>query len=299
MPSIMKTGIDLNGQRAQNAADPSTATDLTTKQYVDNKIDGLSYKDEVRVATTGNGTLATAYANGQTIDGQVLATNDRILVKDQSTGSENGIYKVNAAGAPTRTTDADSTAELNNATVYVLDGTVNAGREYTQTAKNPTVNTTSLVFVQKSTGTSYLADGQGIELTSTTFSIELDGSSLSKSATGIKVANAFVTAMAGAGLVEASQVLAVGAGTGITVNANDIAIDPTVVNRKFAANCVVTTNPQTFNHALNNADAQVQVVEVATKRVVYADVTLTDANNVSVDFGAAPTSAQYRVAVQG
>ena len=56
--------------------------------------------NSVRVATTANGTLSSAFANGQTVDGVTLATNDRILLKNQSTGSENGIYTVNASGAP-------------------------------------------------------------------------------------------------------------------------------------------------------------------------------------------------------
>ena len=70
-----------------------------TKNYVDAQLQGLDVKNSVRVATTANGTLATAFANGQTVDGITLATNDRILLKDQSTGSENGIYTVNASGA--------------------------------------------------------------------------------------------------------------------------------------------------------------------------------------------------------
>src|SRR5688500_804482 len=109
MPTKFETGIDLRGQRAVNAADASAATDLVTKQQLDNAIVGLAWKSPAaRVATTTNGTLATAFANGQTIDGVTLVTGDRILLKNQTTQSENGIYTVNASGAPTRATDADS-----------------------------------------------------------------------------------------------------------------------------------------------------------------------------------------------
>lgn len=81
----------------------------------------------VRVATTTNGTLATAYENGDTVDGVVLATGDRILLKNQSSGAENGIYVVNASGAPTRATDADGAGDLYaGLTVSVLEGTANA-----------------------------------------------------------------------------------------------------------------------------------------------------------------------------
>src|SRR5687768_15275521 len=105
-------GIDLQGQKAVNAADPSSGTDLATKQYVDNLSAGMTWKRSVRVATTTNGALATAYANGQTVDGVTLVTGDRILLKNQTAGAENGIYVVAASGAPARATDADSTTDL-------------------------------------------------------------------------------------------------------------------------------------------------------------------------------------------
>lgn len=121
--------------------------------YVDGLVQGLSWKKAVRAATTANGTLATAYENGDAIDGVTLATGDRILIKDQTTGGENGIYTVNASGAPTRATDADTGAELVNATVYVSDGTTLADTQWTQTANAPiTIGSTSLAFAQLSAG---------------------------------------------------------------------------------------------------------------------------------------------------
>lgn len=87
------------------------------------------YKDPVRVATTAAGTLSTSFANGQSVDGVTLATGDRILIKNQTAGSENGIYVVNASGAPTRATDFDTTGtEVSNGCVIpVALGTVNGG----------------------------------------------------------------------------------------------------------------------------------------------------------------------------
>lgn len=288
-------GVDLNNNRAVNVADPSSATDAATKQYVDNRVDGLSYKDEVRVSTTTTGTLATAYAAGQTIDGVVLATNDRLLLKDQSTQTENGIYKVNASGAPTRTTDADTTAELNNATVYVTSGTVNGGREYTQTTQNPTVGTNNIVFAQKQTGITYTADGQGIVLSSNQFSLALDGTTLSKSVSGLRIG----PGANGNGLTNTAGVLAVGAGTGISVGTSTVSIDTSVVARKYAADCAATTNPQTFTHGLATKDVDVTVVVNSTGTTVFADVTAPTTGTVVVDFGGAPTAAQYRVVVMG
>lgn len=289
-------GINVNNKNITNLADASNPTDAVTKQQMDNLVSGLAYKNEVRVATTANGTLSTAFANAQTIDGITLATNDRILIKNQTTQTENGIYVVQAAGAPVRATDADSTAELNNATVYVTVGTVNGGLEYTQTTANPTIGTNNIVWAQKSTGSTYTADGQGIEVSTNQFTIELDGTTLSKSASGLRIGSG----AAGAGLTEASGVLAVGTGTGITVAADAISVDTSVVPRKFAANCVATTNPQTFTHNFNTLDVIVQVVEVAgSSPTVEADVTRTGVNTISVEFGAAPSASQFRVLVMG
>jgi hypothetical protein len=109
----------------------------------------LSWKQAVRAATTTNGTLATAFANGQSVDGVTLATGDRILLKNQTTGSENGIYTVNASGAPTRASDADSGAKLVNATVKVSEGTTNADTEW-QCTTNATITlgSTALTWAQ-------------------------------------------------------------------------------------------------------------------------------------------------------
>lgn len=123
------------------------ATRATTS-YVDALVQGLSPKKSVRVATTAAVTLATAFENGDTIDGVVLATGDRILVKDQAAGAENGIYTVNASGAPTRATDMDLAAEVQAGVYcYVEEGTANAGSGWALTTDGTiTLNTTSLAF---------------------------------------------------------------------------------------------------------------------------------------------------------
>jgi hypothetical protein len=295
------TGFDSTGNKVVNVADPSAATDAVNLQTLQNYVGGLAWKNEVRVATTTNGTLATAYENGDTVDGVVLATGDRILIKNQTDPKENGIYTVNASGAPTRSIDADTAADLNNATVSVTEGTSNAGLSFTQTTANPTIGTNNIVFVQFNVGTTYSADGQGIELSSTTFSLELDGTSLSKSASGVKVANAFVTALAGAGLTEASQVLAVGAGTGITVNANDVAIDTSVVVRKYAAS-FGNGSATTFNltHGLGTQDLTVTIKRVSTGEIVLADVVLPPAGStIDITFAVAPTTNEFRCVAHG
>ena len=260
MPMKILGGADFQSARGTNFADPSSASDAATKNYVDNAIAGLAWKQPVSAATTTNGALATAYANAQVIDGVTLVTGMRILLKNQTAGLENGIYTVPATGAPVRALDADTTVELQSATVYVIAGTVNKDTAFTQTSDSPVVNTTALVFAQVGGGNAYLA-GSGLQLVSTTFSV-----------------------------LPGSGIIADGAST---------RIDPAYAGlaKRFAADCVATTNPQTFTHALVTSDVDVTVRIKATGEIVQAVVTVSDANNVSVDFGGAPTAAQYRIVV--
>lgn len=138
---------DANGRF--QAADPSAAQDVATKAYVDAIQQGIAWKASVRAATTTAGTLASSFANGSVVDGVTLATGDRILIKNQSTTSENGIYTVNSSGAPTRATDADTAAELKQAAVFVQEGTTNSDTGWVCTVDGAiTVGTTGLTFVQ-------------------------------------------------------------------------------------------------------------------------------------------------------
>lgn len=129
---------------------PTEASHAVRKDYVDALVNNLDWKASVRVATTGNGTLASAFDNGSSVDGVTLATGNRILIKNQGTGSENGIYTVNASGAPTRATDFDADAEVTGgALVAVEEGTANADKTFQLTTNNPiTVGSTSLVFAE-------------------------------------------------------------------------------------------------------------------------------------------------------
>lgn len=296
MSTKVLNGLDLNGKNINNLADPSAATDATTKQYVDNVAAGLDWKENVRVASTANLAVASAVINGATVDGVSLVTGNRILLKNQTTASENGIYIVAASGAASRSTDADTSADISNMITRVSEGTVNGDKMFQLVTDNVTLGSTSLVYTEfTGGGGTYTADGQGLEVSANQFALELDGTSLSKSATGLRLGSA----AAAAGLTaDGTGLLSVGAGTGITVNANDVAVDVSVVTRKYAANCAATTNPQTFTHNLNTLDIDVTVIEVSTGKEVLTDKTAATVNTVSVDFGGAPTASQYRVIVQ-
>ena len=162
--------ISWGGFKLTSLGTPLAGTDATTKDYVDNLSAGISYKDAVRVASTANGTLATAFANGQTVDGVVLATGNRILLKDQSTGTENGIYVV-TAGAPTRATDADAVGELDGAFVVSMEGTANADKAWICSTNPPiTPGSTATTWAYYGAGTAYTA-GAGLTLTGSTFDV--------------------------------------------------------------------------------------------------------------------------------
>ena len=156
-----------------------TATSLATKEYVDAVKTGLDIKDSVKVATTANGTLASAFANSQSVDGVTLATGDRILIKDQNTGSENGIYTVNASGAPTRATDFDEDAEVSGgAFTFVEQGNANGDSGFVLT-NNGTVDVgTDAMSFTKFSGAGSITAGAGLGESGTTFSVNVDNSSI-------------------------------------------------------------------------------------------------------------------------
>lgn len=295
MATKVMNGLDLQNQRIVGVADGTAATDVVTKQQLDGAIAGLSWKDSVRVATTANGALATAYENGDAIDGVTLATGDRILIKNQTTQSENGIYVVNATGAPTRASDANTNSSIVKSTVFVDEGTVNGETSWTLTTNAPiTLGTTALTFAQFGVGGTTYSAGNGLQLVSTTFSVLANGSSIDVSASGIRIADA----AAGAGLTSTSGVLAVGAGAGISVAADAVAVDTAVVVRKFAqaiGNGALTTIAVTHN--LGTRDIVWSVYDATTFAFVIVDGVATDANTLTLTFATAPGSGAYRVVV--
>lgn len=135
----------LSTSRLLNLLDGVSPQEPATVAQLNALVEGIAWKDSTRVATTGNINLASP---GTTIDGITMAANDRVLVKAQTTGSENGLYIWNGSATPmTRSLDANTFPELEAATTTVEEGTANAGTTWRQTAVNGTIGSTTVTWV--------------------------------------------------------------------------------------------------------------------------------------------------------
>lgn len=159
------------------AASPSNSTDVATKSYVDATKQGLDVKDSVRAATTGNITIASDLNVGDSIDGVTLADGDRVLVKNQTDASENGIYT--AGATPARATDFDANSEVTaGAFFFVEEGSTNADSGFIiSTDDDITVGTTDITFTQFS-GAGQLVAGDGLTKSGNNLSVNVDDSTL-------------------------------------------------------------------------------------------------------------------------
>jgi len=262
--ALATASVDLNNQKITNLTDPANPQDAANKRYVDAAVVGIDWKPSVRAATTAAITLATGLENGDTLDGVTLATGNRVLVKDQANATENGIYVVAVSGAPTRSTDADTAAEITASfAVFVEEGTANADSGWTLTNNGSvTIGTTELTFTQF-TGLGQITAGNGLTKTANTLDV-------------------------------------VG-GLGIVANANDVAIDTAVVVRKYAvAIGDGSATSITVTHNLNTRDVTVGVYSsTSTYDEVECDIQHTTVNTVTLLFSVAPTAGQYRAVVHG
>ena len=130
------SSVAITGGSITGIGTPSNNTDVATKVYVDGLVTGLKTRIITRVATTGNINLSNALENGDTLDGITLATGNKVLVKDQTDATENGIYDVVASGAASRNTEFDTVAELAGQMVIVQEGSTNADKFFLCTTDN-------------------------------------------------------------------------------------------------------------------------------------------------------------------
>ena len=306
--------LSMAGFKLTTVGAPSADGDAANKGYVDSVAQGLDIKASARLATTGalsaytftttaGGTI-TGNANGAlSIDGVTPSVADRILVKNETSGNApyNGIYvvtTVGSAGTPyvlTRSVDANTSAEVTSGMfVFIEEGTTNDNTGWVLTTDNPiTLNTTALVFAQFSGAGTYSASN-GVLLTGSNFTFApRTGYGLQTGSSGAEIKLATTSGL------NLTTDLAVGAGNGISVLTNTVAIDSAVVVSKYAANVGDgSATSYTITHNLNTRDVIVSVYEATGSYAeVMCDVNHATANTITLLFSVAPTLNQYRVVV--
>ncbi len=143
---IRDAGDDIDTQVETAKADIIQAqSDITSLQSSISD----QWKAAVKFATVVPGTLASDFENGDTVDGYVLVTGDRGWINNQAAAEENGLFTIEASGAPTRATDADTEAELLGAAAFVENGTVNAGTSWANNDSAITIDVTAVTIVQR------------------------------------------------------------------------------------------------------------------------------------------------------
>ena len=164
--------VSLNSQTITNLADPVNTQDAATRGFVEATSQGLDVKDSCVAATTGNIVISTALNNGDTLDGVSLSTNDRVLVKDQSTASENGIYVVGSS--PARAVDLAAGSDAAGMFTFIEQGTVNADNGFVCTSNkgSAVTGTNNLTFAQFS-GAGQITTADGLQKSGNTISVDL------------------------------------------------------------------------------------------------------------------------------
>jgi len=256
--------IDAGGRKPYTNAAAATANgEVVVYEQLQSAIQGLAWKDDVRAASTANITVASP---GATIDGVTMAVNDRVLLKDQTTTTQNGIYVWNGAAVPmTRAIDADTFDELEAAIVTSSEGTVNAGTTWRQTQVNGVIGTNNVVFTSFGTAAAQATEtATGVAELATQAETDAGTDDL-RIVTPLKLAN-----WSGRPKRFASTI-GDGSATSITVT-----------------------------HNLGTKDVTVDIAEVAGSfRTVIAEVQKTTTNSVTILFDSAPAASSLRVTVLG
>jgi hypothetical protein len=244
-----------------NLPSPTTPAEPATKAYVDSAIEGLSWKDSVRVSTQGNINIA---APGATIDGVTMVNGDRFLVRSQTTQSQNGIYIWNGSSVvATRALDANTFAELKQAVVPVEEGT-DAGLQFRQTQVNGTIDTSNVIFSSFGTNAPSASESSsGIAEIATQAETDL-GADDARIVTPSKLKNSTLT------IKRYSALFGDGSATNITITHN--------LGTRDLSKVTIYRNSGAYDE-------------------VECDVERTTANSITLKFSSAPTANQYRVVV--
>lgn len=291
--AVPTASLNLNNQKITNLSDPTNPQDAATKNYVDNAIAGLSWKQSVKVATTANITLSGT----QTIDGIALSVGDRVLVKNQSTASQNGIYIVSSS-TWSRAGDVDTWAELVSAAVFVERGTINADTAWVCTVDpGGTLGTTPVSWTQFN-GVAELVAGNGLSKTGNQVDINVDNQS-------IEIVSDIVQAKlntSGAISKSVNGLSVIVDNESIEINANQLRVKGAFRNKKVVGTITGNGSATTFNitHNLATKDITIDVYEDSTGYTVYPLIERFDTNTVKINFKIAPVNGKvYKVVIIG
>jgi hypothetical protein len=308
------TDLNMGGYKLTALATPVSNTDAANKQYVDDVAQGLNIHAASYAATTAN--LNATYSNGSSgvgatltnagtqaafaTDGTTPSLNDRILVRLQTDTTQNGIYTLTTVGSGstnwvlTRATDFDTPVEIAGGDfTFVDNGTTLANTGWVQVDEVTTIGTDPIVWQQFSGAGTYTASN-GVLLTGTNFTFApRTGYGLQTGSSGAEIKLATTSGL------NLSSDLAVGAGNGISVLTNTVAIDSSVVVSKYATNVGDgSATSYTITHNLGTRDVIVSVYEGSGSYAeVICDVNHATTNTITLLFSVAPTSNQYRVVV--
>ncbi len=271
--SITSAKLDLTGTFNFNsgtlrAASPSADADVAIKSYVDSVAAGaVFWKTPVRVASTANINLSNALINGASIDGVSVQTGDRVLVKNQSSAAENGIYDVVASGAASRSSDTDSATELNGAAVFVKEGSASADQGYVQTATVSTIGSDTVTWVQF-TGLGQITAGAALSKSANTLNVSVDDTGIEISSDALRLKDAGVTNAKLAGSIDNSK-LSNSTISGVALGGNLASLTP-------ATNGGVLFSTYNGSSAVSNLqldinDLSAAAVDVATDSIAIYD----------------------------
>ena len=306
-------------------ATPTDSNHIATKGYVDAARQGLDVKQSVRVATTDPINLASDLNAGDTIDGVTLVAGDRVLVKNQNTALENGIYVATTSGAASRSSDANGTAdtgELKSGTfTFVEEGTVNSDKGFVVSTNGTiTIDATAIAWTQFSGAGSFTA-GDGISQSGNTINVNVVAGRTEITADAVDIASTYVgqTSITTLGTITtgvwngtdvavadggsgASDAAGARTNLGIKTTAGAVTTTTSVLARVASQGCAASASgvsTTTVTHNFITLDVIVQIVEVAGGATVIGDVVRANADTVTVTLLGSIALGDYRIVVTG
>lgn len=296
--AVTSAKMDLSGtfdfsSGTLQAGTPSNASDVTNKSYVDGLVgSGVYWKEPARAASTGNVTISNPGTDS--FDGITLSSGDRLLLKDQTSQAENGVYDFNgSSSALTRSSDANSAEELNGLAIFVKEGGNSGDQGFVQTSEIATLGSDNVVFAQF-TGLGQIEAGSGLSKTANRLDVEVGN--------GIQISADAVTFRNGAGLDFA--------GSDVDVQVDDSSLEINGSNQlQVKANGITSsmigTNQVTGNEiaaltvgSANLADSAVSAAKIGASAVTEAKIASNAVSSAKIA-SSAVTAAKLAAAVAG